>query len=345
MAALPAAATGMSCSSSSASQRGVDVAGAQRRGEALVGRTHRAQVGTGQPAHRLEHGQPVHRGDDRHRVRRRARVDAGDHGRATRHGGDQPRLLQPQQRLADGGAAHAEPGGELEVAQLLAGLEGAVDDRVAQPLVDVVAQQHALARRRPRWGTGMQYIVIPRERPASRPRSWWQRRAARAGGLPGQESNLRRTRIQSAVAPASRATREGRYGTRVGAAALRAVVARGPRAAVRPGAAHRPAPPRQDEGRDRRDRRDHARRARRPRPHDPRPTRPQRARASRAGAHERARAPRAARRRRRASCSPRRASRPSRSRRSPRRPASPSPSSTSTSAARTGCTPSSSTAR
>ena len=31
-----------------------------------------------------------------------------------------------------------------------------------------------------------------------------------SGGLPGQESNLRRTRIQSAVAPASRATREGR---------------------------------------------------------------------------------------------------------------------------------------
>ena len=29
------------------------------------------------------------------------------------------------------------------------------------------------------------------------------------GGLPGQESNLRRTRIQSAVAPASRATRDG----------------------------------------------------------------------------------------------------------------------------------------
>ena len=167
-------------------QRGVDVAGSQGRGESLVGGTHRTQVGTGQPAHRLEHGQPVHRGDDRHRVRRRARVDAGDHGRATRHSGDQPGLLQAQQRLADGGAAHAEPGGQLEVAQLLAGLEGAVDDRVAQPLVDVVAEQHALAgddllgnrhaiyrhtAERPRQGRGRGGSVAPRAQVGSRGRN------------------------------------------------------------------------------------------------------------------------------------------------------------------------------
>ena len=57
-----------------------------------------------------------------------------------------PASREPQQRLADRSTADAEPGRELQVAQLLAGGERAVDDGVAQATVDVVAQQAAVER-------------------------------------------------------------------------------------------------------------------------------------------------------------------------------------------------------
>ena len=76
--------------------------------------------------------------------RRHARVAVG---RAL----DEAAVLQPRQGLADRRAADAQPRGQLGVAQLLAGLQRAVEDRVAQPRVGLVAQQHAgrdgLARR------------------------------------------------------------------------------------------------------------------------------------------------------------------------------------------------------
>ena len=75
----------------------------------------------------------MHRGDHGLGVPHGPGLDAGDGGRATRPGDDEPGLLQAEQRLADRGAAHPEPGGELLVTQLLARAEGAVDDRVPHP--------------------------------------------------------------------------------------------------------------------------------------------------------------------------------------------------------------------
>ena len=68
--------------------------------------------------------------------RRHARVAVG---RAL----DEAAVLQAREGLADRGAADAQPRGQLGVAQLLAGLQRAVEDRVAQPRVGLVAQEHA----------------------------------------------------------------------------------------------------------------------------------------------------------------------------------------------------------
>ena len=126
---------------------GVDVAGVEGLGEPAGRSAHRVEVGGGEVGHRLPDRELVHGGDDVPRVARRPLVERADHRRPARPRDDEPALGEPEQRLAHGGAAHAEPGRELAVPELLAGGEGAVGDRVAQAAVDVVPQQGAVDRR------------------------------------------------------------------------------------------------------------------------------------------------------------------------------------------------------
>ena len=86
------------------------------------------------------------------------RSSEADGGGAARRRDHEAGLREPQQRLADRGATDAQPLREVAVAQLLTRGEGAVDDRVAQPHVDVVAQQRPGQRAAPA-GMGMQYIA------------------------------------------------------------------------------------------------------------------------------------------------------------------------------------------
>ena len=58
---------------------------------------------------------------------------------------DQPGALQSLQRLADGCARDAQALGELLIAEALAGLEPAVEDRLAEECVHLVAE-HGAAR-------------------------------------------------------------------------------------------------------------------------------------------------------------------------------------------------------
>ena len=128
-------------------QGGVDVARRDGRPEALVGRTHPGEVGRGQERHGGGHRELVHRRDDGLGVAGGAGVERADRGGAARGRDHQARLRQPQQRLAHGRAGDAEPLREVAVAELLARRERAVDDRVAQPHVHVVAQERPGQRR------------------------------------------------------------------------------------------------------------------------------------------------------------------------------------------------------
>ena len=131
-------------------QRGVDVAAPQGAREALVGRAHRGEVGRGQAsAGGLATASSCIAATTAwaSRAARASSVLTWWSGRGRDH---QARLRQPQQRLAHRRAADAEPLREVAVAELLARREGAVDDRVAQPHVHVVAQERPGRRRLPR---------------------------------------------------------------------------------------------------------------------------------------------------------------------------------------------------
>ncbi len=125
---------------------GRHVAGPQRGSEAAVGGTHQLEVLGGEARNGLAHRDLVHRGDDVTGLANRAHVEVGDDGRAAGAGGHEAGLAEPEQGLTHGRTAHAQPVGELEVAQLLTGRERALDDRVLQPSVHVVAQQRAVDR-------------------------------------------------------------------------------------------------------------------------------------------------------------------------------------------------------
>ena len=75
---------------------------------------------------------------------------------------DEARLRQPEQRLAHGRPTDAEPGGEIHVFELLAGRERAVDDRVAQTPVHVVAQQAPIDRAE---AVGNRHLIVIVTRP------------------------------------------------------------------------------------------------------------------------------------------------------------------------------------
>ena len=128
-------------------ERGVDVVGAQRGGEARVGGAHRVEVGAGQARDAELGGERVQRGDDRERVPRRAPVERRDAREALRRGLHQPVLLEPAQRLPHRRPAQPEPLAQLLVAQPLPGRERPVDDRVPHRRVRPIAQQIALERR------------------------------------------------------------------------------------------------------------------------------------------------------------------------------------------------------
>ena len=123
--------------------RGVDVTAAQGVLEALVGVAHGRQVALGQPVDRGPDRDLVHRRHHVPGVADRAEVERGHDRRAAGPGHHQPRLGEAEQGLADRRTADAEPGRQLEVAELLPRRERAVHDRVPEPPEHVVAQQRA----------------------------------------------------------------------------------------------------------------------------------------------------------------------------------------------------------
>ena len=125
-------------------ERGVDVAGVEGDGEPASRVAHRLEVRGGEEVDRLPDGQLVHGGDDIAGLSRRPHVERADDRRPAGTGDDEPALGEPEERLAHGGATHAEPRRELTVPQLLAGRERAVDDRVAETPIHVVPQQRAV---------------------------------------------------------------------------------------------------------------------------------------------------------------------------------------------------------
>ena len=136
--------------------------------------------------------------------RRHARVAVG---RAL----DEAAVLQAREGLADRGAADAQPRGQLGVAQLLAGLQRAVEDRVAQPRVGLVAQQHAGRDGLARGNRHVKYhtpLVKRQLRSACLPPSGAGRRAAtmhRNGtATPGVQGRLHVRAIEKGSAPSRR---------------------------------------------------------------------------------------------------------------------------------------------
>ena len=127
-------------------QRGVGVVGLDRGSEAAVGGPHQLDVVVGEPGDGLRHREAVHGDHDGVGLAHLGQVDLRDDGRAAGCRPHESGLAEPQQRLAHRRTAHAEPGGELGVAHHLARREGAVDDRVAQPVVHRVAQQGGAER-------------------------------------------------------------------------------------------------------------------------------------------------------------------------------------------------------
>src|SRR5690606_7024997 len=115
--------------------------------EALVGRAHLGDVVGGHERHGGAHGERVHRGDDVAGLPHAVEVERADDRGASRPGDDEPAAGELQERLPYGRPAAAEPLGELPVAQLLAGGEGAVDDRLAERAEHVVAEQGAAGAR------------------------------------------------------------------------------------------------------------------------------------------------------------------------------------------------------
>ena len=152
-------------------QRRVGVVGLDRGGEAAVGGPHPLDVVVGEPGDRLRHGEAVHGDHDGMGLAHLGQVDLGDHGRAAGRGPHESGLAEPQQRLAHRRTAHAEPGGELGVAHHLARREGAVDDRVAQPVVHRVAQQGGAQRG---GGVGNRHAIYCTSRPSGQVVVQWQ---------------------------------------------------------------------------------------------------------------------------------------------------------------------------
>ena len=139
-------------------QRGVDVVGLQRGGEALVGRAHRRRgpsaVRRGTPSSAASACSAATIGNA---SPRRAPVERRDAREPLRLGLHQPVLLEPAQRLAHRRAAQPEPLGQLLVAQPLPGRERPVDDRVPDRRVRPIAQQIALERGFVGWNWHLKY--------------------------------------------------------------------------------------------------------------------------------------------------------------------------------------------
>ena len=155
---LPDARTSAPWKSSSAATAAIaspDSTAAENR---LVGLTHLFDDRGGQVRHRQTCGEFVHGGDDVTGVAHGALVHLGHDRRASRPGHDQPARREPQQRFAYRRPTHAEPFRELAVPEALAGRERAVDDRVPQAHIDVIAEERAADWRVVR-GIGMRCIA------------------------------------------------------------------------------------------------------------------------------------------------------------------------------------------
>ncbi len=112
--------------------------------EARIGPGHGGEVLLRQERDGQACGQLVQSRHHLLRAEGRRRVARGHDGRLARQRNHQAGAFQPQQRLADGCPAHAEPRFQFGVLQPFAGLEGAVDDRVTDRVKDVVPQQRPL---------------------------------------------------------------------------------------------------------------------------------------------------------------------------------------------------------
>ena len=166
----------------------VGVAGALLRAQVVL---QRGDVVLGGELGGAADARALERLADELRVGHRGRRDAGHERAQLRHDLDQPLVAQAHERLADRGPAHAEPGGQLVLRELPAGLQLRADDRLAQRGVrldpgrrrGVLAQQravepvHALNTCIQAWRPALRSATArsPRRR---RRRS---RRAARAG--------------------------------------------------------------------------------------------------------------------------------------------------------------------
>jgi len=132
-------------------QRSIDVPLGDCLTDTEVGLTHCVQLGFGEVTDGSADGELVHRGHHITRLTDCALRKRADRGRTPRMRGNQAGLSQAEQRLTDGRAADPEPCGEIDVTQLLSRCEGAVDDSVTQPVIDVVPEQTTIEGWRILW--------------------------------------------------------------------------------------------------------------------------------------------------------------------------------------------------
>ena len=129
-------------------KRGVHVTGIDGSDEPVIRIAHGVEVRRGEVGDRFAHREFVHGGDHVARIQDGTPLEGAHDRRATRLGDDQAAVRQSEQRLAHGGAAHAQPFGEFPVLELLTWSERAVDDGVADADEDVIAQEGSTSDRR-----------------------------------------------------------------------------------------------------------------------------------------------------------------------------------------------------
>ena len=112
--------------------------------EAIVGIPHAVEVGITESTGHLAHGQRVHRRDHVAGILNGSRVNRRHRCRPAGDRRDESARSEPQKCLAHGRATHAQPLGEIAILQLFTGQECAVDDRVTESAVNIVAQKRAV---------------------------------------------------------------------------------------------------------------------------------------------------------------------------------------------------------